>query len=539
MNQAHEAEGRMRRMVWGVALCLAGCGDVGEPSAERGAGSGNALSAFADPQREAKLMAAVPTIDSLFLAFAERARVPGIAYGLIIDGRLVHVGTTGVSDRANQTPVDSNTVFRIASMTKSFTALSILKLRDEGRLSLDDPAELYVPELRGLVYPTTDSPKITIRHLLSHATGFPEDNPWGDRQLDATDARMGEMMLGGIPFSNPPGMAYEYSNYGFAILGRIVANVSGQPYATFVRENILTPLGLTSTTLEPETVAPERLARGYRWEDETWKDEPLLPDGAFGSMGGMLTSIQDLGRYVAFLTAAWPPRNDPDDGPVKRASVREMQQIWRSRPARVTRVGDGVQLNAGGYGYGLGISQNCEFGHVVAHSGGLPGFGSQMRWLPEYGVGIIAMGNLTYTNWGGVITQAFDALSATGALTPREPQPSAALTSARSAVSRLVNAWDDALADSVAAMNLFLDESKDRWRTRMVALQSDVGPCVEDGPFLVENALRGQWRMRCANGTVEVAITLSPTIPPKVQYLNVRTVNPDTPLRPPPTCPAA
>ena len=78
-------------------------------------------------------------------------------------------------------------MFRIASMTKSFTAMAILKLRDEGKLSLDDPAERYVPELKALKYPTTDSPRITIRHLLSHAEGFPEDNPWGDQQLAATE----------------------------------------------------------------------------------------------------------------------------------------------------------------------------------------------------------------------------------------------------------------------------------------------------------------------------------------------------------------
>lgn len=484
-------------------------------------------------------MSAMPTVDSLFRGFATRARVPGIAYGVIIDGELAFVGAAGVIDLERRTPADTASVFRIASMTKSFTALAILKLRDEGLLSLDDAAERYVPELASLRYPTSDSPKITIRHLLSHATGFPEDNPWGDRQLDATDRQMAEMMLQGIPFSNAPGIAYEYSNYGFAILGRIVANVTRRPYAEYLREAILAPLGLTATTLEPASVPAERLVKGYRWEDETWKDEPLLPDGAFGAMGGMLTSLNDLGRYVAFLSGAWPPSSAADSGPVRRASLREMQQIWRARPARVTRGGgDSVLLNAGGYGFGLGISQSCLFGHVVAHSGGLPGFGSQMRWLPEYGVGIVAMGNLTYTNWGGVITQALDVLAATGALQPREAQPSAALTSARAGVSRLVNAWDDALADSVAAMNLFLDESKDRWRTRLVALQSDVGACTNDGAFLVENALRGRWRMRCASGTVEVAITLAPTIPAKVQYLDVRTVDPATPLRAPPVCPA-
>ena len=179
-------------------------------------------------------------------------------------------------------------------MTKSFTAMSILKLRDDGKLSLDDPAERYVPELKGLKYPTTDSPRITIRHLLSHSSGFPEDNPWGDQQLADTEEQLSQMLRGGIPFSNAPGIAYEYSNLGFAILGRIVVNVSGMPYPDYVAANVLRPLGMTSTTLEPSAVPPQRLAHGYRWEDAQWKDEPLLANGSFGSMGGMLTSVSDL-----------------------------------------------------------------------------------------------------------------------------------------------------------------------------------------------------------------------------------------------------
>ena len=159
---------------------------------------------FADPDRRAKLERAFPEIDRLFTAFAAASRVPGIAYAVLIDGQIAHVGTSGVTDVVAKTPVTPDTVFRIASMTKSFTALSILKLRDEGKLSLEDPAERYVPELAGLAYPTADSPRITIRHLLSHAEGFPEDNPWGDRQLAATDDEMGQMMRRGIPFSTAP-----------------------------------------------------------------------------------------------------------------------------------------------------------------------------------------------------------------------------------------------------------------------------------------------------------------------------------------------
>src|SRR5204863_4720281 len=93
----------------------------------------------------------------------------------------------GVRETRNHARVTPDTTFRIASMTKSFTALSILKLRDEGKLSLDDPVARYVPALAGLPYPTKDSPTLTIRHLLTHSEGFPEDNPWGDRQLAQSD----------------------------------------------------------------------------------------------------------------------------------------------------------------------------------------------------------------------------------------------------------------------------------------------------------------------------------------------------------------
>ena len=173
------------------------------------------------------------------------------------------------------------------------------------------------------------------------------------------------MLRGGIPFSNAPGIAYEYSNYGFAILGRIVANVSKMRYADYVAANILRPLGMTSTTLEPSTVAAKRLAHGYRWEDEQWKDEPLLSNGSFGSMGGMLTSVRDLSRYVAVFLSAWPPRDGPETAPIRRASLREMQQLWSPAPASVTRdrATGTIQLNTGGYGYGLRVSQNCRFRH--------------------------------------------------------------------------------------------------------------------------------------------------------------------------------
>lgn len=508
----------MRRSIaLSLCCCLAAAASSGLASAQL------PNAGFADASRSARLRAAFPTIDSIVRDFTARQHIPGAAWGIIIDGELAHLGVTGYRDVASRSPVDSNTVFRIASMTKSFTAMSILKLRDEGKLSLDDLAERYVPELAGLRYPTTDSPRITIRHLLSHAEGFPEDNPWGDQQLARTDEELSQMMRGGIPFSNAPGIAYEYSNYGFAILGRIVTRVSGMPYKEYVATNILRPLGMRSTTLSPAAVAADRLAHGYRWEDEQWKEEPQLPDGAFGAMGGMLTSLSDLGAYVSALLAAWPPRDGAETGPVRRWSLREMQQVSRPASSSAARDAAGnLRLNTGGYGFGLRVSTDCLFAHIVAHSGGLPGFGSQMRWLPEYGVGIIAFGNRTYTGWGPPIDAAMAALAQTGGLQPRMAEPASALVEARAQVTRLVIDWDDQLARSIAAENLFLDRSIDRRAADIAALRTRMGSCAAGTVFAdVENALRGRWILPCERGNLLVSITLAPTMPPKVQFLQV------------------
>jgi hypothetical protein len=145
------------------------------------------------------------------------------------------------------------------------------------------------------------------------------------------------------------------------------------------------------------------------------------------------------------------------------------------------------------------------------------------------------MGNVTYTGWGGVTLRAFDALSRTGGLQPRVPEPAPALVEMRAAVSQLVQRWDEGVADRIAAENLYLDESKDRRRRALEELRTKAGACSPDAAFDVENALRGQWTMNCERGKLRVAITLAPTSPPRVQYLSVREVQANEPGRAP-TC---
>src|SRR5687767_4243525 len=292
---------------------------------------------FADRQRQQKLAAAFPEIDRLFRSYMERIQPPGAVLGVLVDGELVWVKAAGAREKTNNALVTPETVFRIASMTKSFTAMAILKLRDDGKLSLEDPVSKYVPELAGLPYPTSDSQVLNIRHLLTHSEGFPEDNPWGDRQLAQPDKTMREWMRAGIPFSTSPGSTFEYSNYGFAILGQIIAKASGRSYEDYVRDNVLKPLGMNSSTFEMSAVPQDRVALGYRRDGTTWKPEPILAHGSFGAMGGLWTTVHDLARYVAFLMSAFPPRDEPDRGPVKRSSAREMQQVWRYSPGAAFR----------------------------------------------------------------------------------------------------------------------------------------------------------------------------------------------------------
>ena len=276
--------------------------------------------------------------------------------------------------------------------------MSILKLRDEGRLSLDAPAETYLPEIRDWRYPTEDSPRIRVRELLTHTAGFVTDDPWGDRQTPLPEADFTRLLRDGVPFTRPPATAMEYSNLGYAMLGRVVANVAQQPYKDYVERTLLGPLGMTSSGFEVTQAPAERRALGYRWEDDAWQLEPTMAHGAFGAMGGLQTSANDYAKYVAWLLSAWPPRDGADAGPVKRAtcaSSRRARTIRQLRQ-RFGKSGDVACLQASTYGMGMIVAVDCDLGLTLSHGGGYPGYGSYVLLLPDYGVGIFALANRTY-----------------------------------------------------------------------------------------------------------------------------------------------
>jgi CubicO group peptidase (beta-lactamase class C family) len=486
--------------------------------------------AFQDPERLHKLENAYPAVDAAFRSAVEHADTPGAVWGVVVDGALVHGGAAGLRDVSGKAPVEKDTAFRIASMTKSFTAAAVLQLRDAGKLSLEDRVDRWIPELRGWARPTRDAPPLTIRMLLSHGAGFPEDNPWGDRQLGIKDALFGSWLKQGLLWSTSSGTAFEYSNTGFALLGRVVTKVSGRRYRDWVDQKLLRPLAMTSTHWEVTDFPTANRAHGYRKGDAGWEEEASLGDGAYGSMGGLVTTVPDLARWVAFQLSAWPPRDDADTGPLRRSSLREMQQLARATPITVQRETPDAQLlvSAGGYDYGLGSSQSCWSTQVVGHTGGLPGWGSMMRWLPESGVGVVVMMNVTYGGpaLGKSLSAALLALNRSDGLTPRAKQPSAALREVMAQVNGLFGRWDDGAARKVAAENFFLDTPLEARRKAFQELSAGHGACRPDGGLESENALRGHWRLRCERGTVRFFATVAPVPPARLQELDVTSALP-------------
>ena len=466
-------------------------------------------------------------IRAILAAYRTASPVPGMAFAVVRDGKLVMSSTAGTQTPGGP-PVTLDTRFRIASMSKAFTALAILHLRDAGKLRLDDLAEQHIPEMRGWKYPTSDSPRIRIRDLLAHVGGMVTDDPWGDRQQVLSEAQFTAMIAQGVPWSRAGGMAHEYSNYGYALLGRIITNASSEPYQAYIGRTILKPLGMTATTYDIAQVPRDKFALGYRWEDEKWVAEPEMRDGAFGAMGGMITTANDYAKWVGFLLSAWPPRDGAEAGPVKRATVREMVQglnFVRTGPRRAAPEGDKC-IVATAYGMGLRITSDCDLGAALEHGGGYPGYGSYVVLAPERGIAAFAFTNKTYTAPAVPVWQSLWSLARAGAAEPRATPLNPLLTQMHDAARAAYAAGDLTPLDGRLAMNFLMDRDTAHWRTEFVRIKGVVGDCPTAEPLAPTGNLSTSFRWNCSKGKLDGQILLAPTNPPTIQALRF-VVRPD------------
>ena len=297
-------------------------------------------------------------------------RSPGVSAGVVRGGRLVwsaHVGSAQLGDAP--VTADDDTQFMIGSVTKTFTALAVMSLRDEGRLSLDDRLGTFLPGTRHAQVP--------LRQMLAHASGLqrePVGNIW--ESLEAPDRAA---FLEGVEQAEqvlPPHHAFHYSNLAYGLLGQVIEHVTGQDWEDVVRARILDPLGMTRTGLSP---AGDR-AVGYQIDPYagTAREEPLFTLNATAPLGGLWSTVADLARYAAYVA-------DPDDRVVRPETVEEM-----CRPLIMTDV-DGW---TGAYGLGFGMGRRGDRVYV-GHGGAMPGYLTGLRVRRKEGLAAVVFANTT------------------------------------------------------------------------------------------------------------------------------------------------
>jgi serine-type D-Ala-D-Ala carboxypeptidase/endopeptidase len=487
-------------------------------------------------------------VDALAATFQRRGGQPALVYGIVAGGRLAHSRGLGHRWLGGPAP-DAGTVFRIASMTKSFTAAAVLLLRDEGAITLDDPAENYVPELRALRPASPDAPRLSVRHLLTMTAGFPTDDPWGDRQQGLPLPEFSRLLADGLSFTWAPGTRFEYSNLGYAILGRVITGASGVAYPDFVRDRLLRPLRLARTGYAAQEFDQVRLARGHRRGDGGWEELVPDPDGAFAPMGGIFSCVSDLARWVSGFAAAFPPAEADAGGahPLARATRREMQspQVALTSPVLARLPGDPSGAGPAGYGFGLFTEDHPVWGPIISHSGGYPGFGSHMRWHVATGTGVIVLANSTYAAASPLAARLLEAVLpqvwATGPQAPppvRGPAPAPGGPWPRTLhlqreVSRLLRAWDDATADSLFSANVAQDEPYVERRRTLDLIRRRLGDFADDParPAEFDSPAHCRWWLRGEGGAAAAEIRLTPERNPRVQSLALAVPPaPDSPL---------
>ena len=362
-----------------------------------------------------------------------RSRIPGLSLGLVRRGTTVLARGFGYRDRADRLPATERTLYGIASMTKSFTAIAVLRLQEEGLLKVQDPLRRYLPEFQ------TSEPRrtgrITIHHLLTHSSGIPplpsiyytsgrsiaRDPPYDPRVArrvgidpdhPSIDTYAGVMEYLGkerYRLLGPPGQFFSYSNEGFGLLGAIIERVSGRTYESYLEETIFRPAGMGSTTFDTGIMlrSPEvttlyspnwKRGKGPLVASEDWWEDTCLR-----AAGAIRTNIVDLLRYVEIYLREGKVGNERILG---RTSLHEML-----RPQ--------IEIRPGlFYGYGIAVRPDYHGQYLAFHDGGLKGVSSEFAVFPRAEVGGAVLANADLVPSGLALQEGLNRLLG---LEPRLP----------------------------------------------------------------------------------------------------------------------
>lgn len=306
---------------------------------------------------------------------------PSLSIGIVHDGRLVHAASFGYADQEARIAATPDTLYRIGSITKVFTASLMVVLRDREVIALDEPVEKYLPAVIHLPSDPRGAPHITFRHLATHTSGLPrqpanmprhDNNPFEGYDRLRFYQGLNETML-----AFPVGRFYSYSNMGYGLLGHALERAAGESYETMLRRHLLDPLGMHDTALHVGEAQAERLAVGYSMRDANRRERDWDME-SLSAAGGLYSTVEDLARFLALHMRA----GQNTVLPINPGSLTELQL-----PQRL--------LDTWGQAVGLGwhVRSIPTAEEVVWHSGALGGYSSYVGFSRYHGVGVILLTN--------------------------------------------------------------------------------------------------------------------------------------------------
>lgn len=323
----------------------------------------------------------------LHRAEVQRANIAGSSFYLVRNGRTLAADHLGEQDADTHVPVDANTIYHWASVTKTMTGIAILQLRDRGLLKLDDPIVRYVPELAKVHNPFGDTGAITIRQLLSHSAGFRNGTwPWRDKEWQPFEPPGWKQLEAMLPYTEvqfKPGSRYSYSNPGIVYLGQVIERLSGEDYEVYIDKNILRPLGMYASYFDrtPPHLLHHR-SHSYYIRDGKRTAAPFDADtGVTVSNGGLNAPMPDMAKYAAFLLG--DPARKADYGLIlNRASLEEM---WRPQLPAGEDFSQGRMATTTQVGLSFFIDR-VDGVRVIGHNGDQNGFRAYLSLCPDKGI---------------------------------------------------------------------------------------------------------------------------------------------------------
>ena len=304
---------------------------------------------------------------------------PGVSIGIVYDQDLIWSKGYGLANLNGKTPATPATAYRIASISKVFTATALLQLRDAGKLQLDDPVSKWIPELKPAKVDSS-SPVITIRHLLTHTSGIPREvdgTYWNDMSFPSREQMLVTLNRMGVVMA--PEKEWKYSNVALSLAGYVVEAASGEPYAEYVARHILSPLGMSGTRVIPSSDMPT-LATGYgiRIPGKPRRVEPFLNAAYMVPAANLASTVQDLAKFASLQF-----RDGAAGGAqiLKGTTLGEMHRVQWLQPDWKS-----------GWGLGWGVSRRDDKVRI-GHGGAVPGHRTAISLLPAEKFGVIVLTN--------------------------------------------------------------------------------------------------------------------------------------------------